>query len=79
MKKLTQERADKLKAEGITHIASIVKWYKATKYFGVASIEDILANGGVRPKNARYCDMACERGDLESEIDWAKTIRWGDI
>lgn len=83
MKKLTVERANELKAAGITHIASIVKQCYNTKYFVVTNIDRILANGGVRPKTGYYFNgestFACEWGDTEKNIDWKKTIRWKQI
>lgn len=46
MKKLTEQRANELRAEGYTHIASVVKSYNATTYWHVNSIDEIMANGG---------------------------------
>ena len=46
MKHLTEKRAAELKEMGYTHVASVVKSYKATTYWHVNSIDEIIANGG---------------------------------
>lgn len=79
MKKLTLERANELKAAGITQIASIIKSHYDSKYFGVASIDEIVANGGMRPKRGKYNFTKCECSIIEKDIDWKRTIRWSQI
>lgn len=76
MRKLTPERAQILKEVGITQVASIVKKYYNTTYYAVAKIDDIIANGGYRPKNCNYRDLPIEQGVTESSIDWTITIPW---
>lgn len=83
-KKLTPERAAELRAAGITHVASVVKNYRGTDYFAVASLDRILATGGVRPRNPRYVNdcgdiLPCERGVTWSHVNWSHTIRWTQI
>ena len=83
-KKLTPERAAELRAAGITHIASVVKNYRGTDYFGVASLDRILANGGARPRNSHYVNdggdtLPCERGVTWHRVNWSHTIRWAQI
>lgn len=83
-KKLTPERAAELRAAGITHIASVVKNYRGTDYFGVAPLDRILANGGVRPRNSRYVNddgniLSCECGVTWCRVNWSHTIRWTQI
>lgn len=83
-KKLTSSRAAELKAAGITHIASIVKSYRATEYFGVASIDAILNNGGNRPRRGNVVSasgniLPTECGVTYNSVDWAHTIRWNEI
>ena len=76
MRKLTQGRAQTLKEAGITQVASIVKKYYNTTYYVVTKIDDIIANGGHRPKNCNYRDLPIEQGVTESSIDWTITIPW---
>lgn len=83
-KKLTPERAAELRAVGITHIASVVKNYRGTDYFAVASLDRILSNGGTRPRNCNYVRgdgqiLPCEWGDTWHNVNWQHTIRWSDI
>ena len=83
-KKLTPERAAELRAAGITHIASVVKNYRGTDYFGVASLDRILANGGARPRNSHYVNgeghvLPCEWGTTSRCVDWRHVIRWTQI
>ena len=76
MRKLTPERAQILKEVGITQAASIVKKYYNTIYYAVAKIDDIIANGGHRPKNVNYRGLPVEQGVTESSVDWSITIPW---
>lgn len=46
MKRLTEEKAAELKAQGITQLASVVKSVYRTEYCHVNNIDDIMANGG---------------------------------
>lgn len=83
-KKLTATRAAELKAAGIKYIASIVKSYRATEYFGVASIDAILDNGGNRPRRGNVVSVSgnilpTECGVTWHNVDWSKTIRWNEI
>ena len=83
-KKLTPERAAALRAAGITHVASVVKNYRGTDYFAVASLDRILANGGVRPRRGNVVSVSgdilpTERGVTWHNVDWSKTIRWAQI
>ena len=83
-KKLTATRAAELKAAGIRYIASIVKSYRATEYFGVASIDTILANGGNRPRRGNVVSasgniLPTECGVTYNNVDWTHTIRWNEI
>lgn len=75
MKKLTEKRAAELRAQGITHIASIVKSHYYTEYFKVESLETILANGGRMPRYAKSIHGYVV-GVNGNHIDWSKTIRW---
>ena len=77
MKKLTAERANELKAQGITHIASIVKSHFTTEYFKYEKIETILANGGKMPEYAKWNGFV--HGTNGNHIDWSHTIRWSQI
>jgi hypothetical protein len=77
MKKLTAERAAELKAQGITHIASIVKSVYYTKYFKWEPIDNILDNGGKMPRYGGQYGQ--EYGFNGREINWAHTIRWSQI
>lgn len=82
MKKLTTERANELKANGITHIASICKSVFNTEYFKLESIETILANDGRMPKYYMFHDMRGAHyipGINGKNIDWKHTIRWTQI
>lgn len=76
MRKLTPERAQILKEVGITQVASIVKKYYNTTYYAVAKIDDVIANGGYRPKNGNYRGLPIEQGVTESSVDWSITIPW---
>lgn len=83
-KKLTAVRAAELKATGIRYIASIVKSYRATEYFGVASIDAILENGGNRPRRGNVVSasgniLPTECGVTYHNVDWSNTIRWNEI
>ena len=83
-KKLTPERAAELRAAGITHIASVVKNYRGTDYFAVASLDRILTNGGARPRNFNCVNgdgnvLPCECGVTWHHVNWSRTIRWTQI
>ena len=83
-KKLTPERAAELRAAGITHIASVVKNYRGTDYYGVASIDAILANGGDRPRRGNVVSVSgnilpTECGVTWRRVNWSATIRWTQI
>lgn len=75
MKLLTEKRAAELKAQGITHIASIIKSHFDSEYFKVESLDTILANGGRMPKYARGIN-GYTVGTIGTKIDWRHTIRW---
>ena len=77
MKKLTVERANELKAQGITHIASIVKSHYTSRYYKYESIDDIIENGGKMPEYSTYNGFV--HGTIHSQIDWKHTIRWNEI
>lgn len=75
MKKLTIERANELKASGITHIASVVKSRYTTTYYHVNSIQDILNNGGRWiPAPINSIGWHGRRGITGSQVDWSRTI-----
>lgn len=77
MKKLTEERAAELRAQGITHVASIVKSHYHTQYYKWERIEVILSHGGKMPPYAKYNGFV--HGRRKREIDWGCTIRWSQI
>ena len=77
MRKLTHERAEQLKKQGITHIASIVKSHFATQYFKCETIETILQNGGKMPEYYMYNGFT--HGISGKHINWETTIRWSEI
>jgi len=74
MKKLTIDKANELKAKGITQLASVVKSIYNTTYYNVNSIDDIIANDG------RWIPAAYNRygwrgrvGINGRKINWTKT------
>lgn len=71
MKRLTEQRAQELKAQGYTHIASWCKSVYSTRYFKVAKIDDCIGQRGI----------AGNRGITEKQIDRLgyKTISWSQI
>lgn len=82
MKLLTNERASELRAQGITQVASVLhsEWYH--EWFGVATLDEILDNGGKRPRKYWMVDRwgdPIEAGFTRKEIDWSITIRWCDL
>lgn len=77
MKKLTAERAEELKAQGITHIASIIRSCYNTEYYKWESIDTILANGGRMPEYPIINNYTV--GINGRRIDWAHTICWSKI
>ena len=77
MKKLTVERANELKEQGITHIASIVKTHFNSKYFKYEKIETVLNNDGKMPEYTKYNGFI--HGTNGNHIDWNHTARWSQI
>ena len=71
MKRLTEQRAQELKAQGYTHIISICKSVYFTRYFKVAPIDACIGQIGI----------AGNRGITEKTLDRKgyKTISWSQI
>ena len=69
MKKLTIEQANELKNKGITHLASILKQFRYSKYYHVVKIDDVLENGGKWIPADRNV-VKNKLGILENRIDW---------
>lgn len=55
MKKLTRECAERLKAQGYTHITAIVKKHYNTTYLKIEPIDSVVENGGYMQPAARSC------------------------
>lgn len=78
MKTLTVKRAEELKAQGITHIAAVVKTVYATAYYNVNSIDALLANGGkwiAAEYGTTATGLRVRLGTNASYIDWTVTAR----
>jgi protoheme ferro-lyase len=75
MKKLTANRAEELKAQGVTHIVSIVKSVYFTEYVKCAAIDDILANGGTQRQGRRGMTITAVRNNPNVK----KYIYWSQI
>lgn len=78
MKKLTTEKAQELKRQGYTHLASVLKQVFRTKYYHVVSIDDVIANGGKwvpADKNATRDKL----GIIGTKIDWSITALTTDV
>ena len=79
MKKLTKKKAEELKLQGYTQIASVVKSVYATTYYHVNTIDDIIANNG-RWIPAKYNDYhRCYVGISGKKIDWPITATTSKI
>lgn len=70
-------KAEELKKQGYTHMASIVKSVYFTKYFHVVKINDVLEAGKWIPaEHVQFYSGAHGRsGTAENKIDWTKTAR----
>lgn len=78
MKKLTEKRADELKANGITQIAAVVKSIYNTTYYNVNTIDALLANGGKWiPAGFGQTETGARgrMGQNGAHIDWTITAR----
>ena len=73
MKILSAERANELKSQGITHIASVVKSHYTTTYYNVNSIDNLLRNNGrwIAAPRGRYGNRI---GVTGAQVDWSHTI-----
>lgn len=77
MKILSTERANELKSQGITHIASVVKSHYTTTYYNVNSVSAILRNNGrwIPCATGRYdCGGHGRIGVTGNQVDWSHTI-----
>lgn len=78
MKKLSTERANELKSQGITHIASVVKSLYNTEYYNINPIDAILRNNGrwIAAVRGQYNNGGRGPvGTIASQVDWTHTIR----
>ena len=53
MKKLTEARANELKAQGIEYVIAVIKQHYNTRYVKYESLDSILSNGGKMAAAAR--------------------------
>lgn len=87
MFKLTQEMADKLKVQGYTQIASLIKQVMTSRYYNINFIDDIINNGGKwTPANKGYFpSLRGNRtwhgriGTYSKDIDWKITIEASEV
>lgn len=76
MKRLTIERANELKASGITCIASVVKTIYNTTYYNINPIDAILRNNGrwIAAGHGQFDNGGRGPvGTIGSQVDWAHT------
>ena len=81
MKKLSQERADELRADGKTQIASVIKSVYRTTYYHINTIAEIMDNGGkwIPCWKGQCGNWHGPIGITGNQIDWTKTATTRDI
>ena len=68
--RITPEMVVRLRSAGITHLASICKQYYHTEYYHLASLDQILDNGGKMPFSRS------DFGVNGSHFDWTHVLRF---
>jgi len=59
---------------GYTHIASVVKSFRASTYYHIVSCDSIISNKNWIPAPKNYYGWIGRIGTIGTKIDWTKTI-----